>query len=86
VKLDLLYEVDVPKPWDGPGTQGQRRSEQHAYAEALEQIELADRSLICHVQFGTIPHDAVMHGIELLGTQVIPELEDYAADRAGRRA
>jgi alkanesulfonate monooxygenase SsuD/methylene tetrahydromethanopterin reductase-like flavin-dependent oxidoreductase (luciferase family) len=43
MKLDLLYEVDVPKPWDGPHPQGQRRSEQKAYAEAIEQIKLADR-------------------------------------------
>ena len=42
MKLDLLYEVDVPKPWDGPGTTGQRVSEQRAYREALEQIKLAD--------------------------------------------
>ena len=26
MKLDLLYEVDVPKPWDGPHPYGQRRS------------------------------------------------------------
>ena len=43
MKLDLLYEVDVPKPWDGPGVAGQRKSEQRAYREALAQIELADR-------------------------------------------
>jgi alkanesulfonate monooxygenase SsuD/methylene tetrahydromethanopterin reductase-like flavin-dependent oxidoreductase (luciferase family) len=42
MKLDLLYEVDVPKPWDGPGVIGQRKSEQRAYREALEQIKLAD--------------------------------------------
>ena len=43
MKLDLLYEVDVPKPWDGSHPWGQRRSERRAYAEALEQIKLADR-------------------------------------------
>lgn len=43
MKLDLLYEVDVPKPWtDGPHPYGQRRAEQRAYREALEQIRLAD--------------------------------------------
>ncbi len=41
--------------------------------------------LLCYVQFGRLPHDKVMRGIELLGTQVIPELErrghrvDYTA-------
>ena len=31
--------------------------------------------LLCYVQFGDLPHDKVMHGLELLGTHVIPELE-----------
>jgi alkanesulfonate monooxygenase SsuD/methylene tetrahydromethanopterin reductase-like flavin-dependent oxidoreductase (luciferase family) len=42
MKLDLLYEVDVPKPWGKPHPYGQREAEQQAYAEALEQIKLAD--------------------------------------------
>lgn len=44
MKLDLLYEVDAPRPWtDGPHPYGQRRREQRAYREAIEQIKLADR-------------------------------------------
>jgi len=43
MKLDLLYEVDVPKPWPGPHPEGQRNSERRAYADAIEQIKLADR-------------------------------------------
>lgn len=43
MKLDLLYEIDVPKPWPGPHPTGQRQAEQTAYREALEQIRLADR-------------------------------------------
>ena len=43
MKLDLLYEIDVPKPWPGPHPYGQRQAEQTAYREALEQIRLADR-------------------------------------------
>jgi alkanesulfonate monooxygenase SsuD/methylene tetrahydromethanopterin reductase-like flavin-dependent oxidoreductase (luciferase family) len=44
VKLDLLYEIDVPKPWnDGPHPYGQRIAEQRAYKEAFEQIKLADK-------------------------------------------
>jgi alkanesulfonate monooxygenase SsuD/methylene tetrahydromethanopterin reductase-like flavin-dependent oxidoreductase (luciferase family) len=31
--------------------------------------------LLCYVQFGDLPHDKVMHSLELLGTKVIPELE-----------
>ena len=43
MKLDLLYEVDAPKPWTGGSHPlGQRRAEQRAYREALEQIRLAD--------------------------------------------
>lgn len=44
MKLDLLYEVDVPKPWGPkPHPWGQREHEQRAYKEAFEQIKLADR-------------------------------------------
>jgi alkanesulfonate monooxygenase SsuD/methylene tetrahydromethanopterin reductase-like flavin-dependent oxidoreductase (luciferase family) len=39
VKLDLLYELEAPKPWP----EGQRKAEQRAYREALEQIDLADK-------------------------------------------
>jgi alkanesulfonate monooxygenase SsuD/methylene tetrahydromethanopterin reductase-like flavin-dependent oxidoreductase (luciferase family) len=42
MKLDLLYEVDVPRPWGKPHPWGQREGEQAAYAEALEQIRLGD--------------------------------------------
>src|SRR5919205_754340 len=43
MKLDLLYEVDVPKPWAKPHPYGQREAEQRAYREAIEQIKLGDR-------------------------------------------
>src|SRR3954471_4649009 len=43
MKLDLLYEVDVPKPWAKPHPYGQREHEQRAYKEAIEQIKAADR-------------------------------------------
>ncbi|HEX5268375.1 MAG TPA: LLM class flavin-dependent oxidoreductase [Acidimicrobiales bacterium] len=43
MKLDLLYEIDVPKPWAGTHPYGQRQAEQTAYREAFEQIRLADR-------------------------------------------
>jgi len=42
MKLDLLYEIDAPRPWDGPHPYGQRAREQRAYAEMLEQMRLAD--------------------------------------------
>src|SRR2546425_13168684 len=43
MKLDLLYEIDVPKPWpDKPHPYAQREAEQKAYRDAIEQIRLAD--------------------------------------------
>jgi alkanesulfonate monooxygenase SsuD/methylene tetrahydromethanopterin reductase-like flavin-dependent oxidoreductase (luciferase family) len=49
VKLDVLYEVDAPKPWGRPHPYGQRDAERRAYREAVEQIRLADK-----VGFNTI--------------------------------
>jgi len=31
--------------------------------------------LLCYLNFGYLPHDAIMRSIELLGTRVIPELK-----------
>ena len=43
MKLDLLYEIDVPAPWgDKPHPYAQREAEQKAYSEAIEQIKFAD--------------------------------------------
>jgi alkanesulfonate monooxygenase SsuD/methylene tetrahydromethanopterin reductase-like flavin-dependent oxidoreductase (luciferase family) len=44
MKLDILYEVDVPKPWGKPHPYGQREAEQQKFEEALEQIKVADRN------------------------------------------
>ena len=42
MKLDLFYEFDAAKPWEGPHPYGQRAREQKTYREAFEQIRLAD--------------------------------------------
>lgn len=42
MKLDLFYEIDVPRPWPGEHPHGQRKAEQEAYKEALEQIVYGD--------------------------------------------
>lgn len=42
MKLDLFYEIDVPRPWPGEFPENQRRAEQRAYREALEQVRFAD--------------------------------------------
>jgi alkanesulfonate monooxygenase SsuD/methylene tetrahydromethanopterin reductase-like flavin-dependent oxidoreductase (luciferase family) len=31
--------------------------------------------LLCYMQFGMLPHETVMHSIELLAEHVIPQLE-----------
>ncbi|MGW3327131.1 LLM class flavin-dependent oxidoreductase [Streptomyces virginiae] len=50
--LDVLYEIDVPRPWPGPHPHGRRGAEQRAYREAVRgplpdgvrgKIRLADR-------------------------------------------
>jgi len=47
--------------------------------QCLEKIlryeEAGVDQLLCYVQFGTIPHEKVMRNLELLGTEVIPQLE-----------
>ena len=39
--------------------------------------DLGVDELICYVQFGYLPHESVMKTIELLGKEVLPELEKY---------
>jgi alkanesulfonate monooxygenase SsuD/methylene tetrahydromethanopterin reductase-like flavin-dependent oxidoreductase (luciferase family) len=41
--LGLLYEFDVPQPWQGEHPWGQRREERRVYKENLEQIAFADK-------------------------------------------
>src|SRR5262249_14596301 len=43
----------------------------------LRYADLGVDQLLCYVQFGRLPHEAVMRNIELLGTYVIPELERH---------
>jgi len=47
--------------------------------ECLEKIlryeSVGVDQLLCYVQFGDLPHEKVMRGLELLGTKVIPALE-----------
>jgi alkanesulfonate monooxygenase SsuD/methylene tetrahydromethanopterin reductase-like flavin-dependent oxidoreductase (luciferase family) len=43
--------------------------------------DLGVDELICYVQFGYLPHEAVMRTIEVLGKEVIPELAAYRGQR-----
>jgi alkanesulfonate monooxygenase SsuD/methylene tetrahydromethanopterin reductase-like flavin-dependent oxidoreductase (luciferase family) len=40
--------------------------------------------LLCYLNFGYLPHEAVMKSIELLGTHVIPELKRRGAHRVAK--
>jgi hypothetical protein len=44
--------------------------------------DLGVDQLICYVQFGYHSHESVMKTIELLGKEVLPEIERYRAARA----
>jgi alkanesulfonate monooxygenase SsuD/methylene tetrahydromethanopterin reductase-like flavin-dependent oxidoreductase (luciferase family) len=49
--------------------------------ECLEKLARYDEAgvdqLLCYLNFGYLPHEAVMKSIELLGTRVIPQLQKY---------
>ncbi|MBV1687842.1 LLM class flavin-dependent oxidoreductase [Novosphingobium sp. G106] len=53
--------------------------------EVLEKLmryeEAGVDQLLCYLNFGYLPHEAVMRSIELLGTKVIPELKRRGAVR-----
>jgi alkanesulfonate monooxygenase SsuD/methylene tetrahydromethanopterin reductase-like flavin-dependent oxidoreductase (luciferase family) len=53
--------------------------------ECLEQLlrweEVGVDQLLCYLNFGYLPHEAVLKSIELLGTKVLPELKRRGADR-----
>ena len=36
--LSLLYEFDLPRPWEGEHPWGQRMAERKAYQESIEQL------------------------------------------------
>jgi alkanesulfonate monooxygenase SsuD/methylene tetrahydromethanopterin reductase-like flavin-dependent oxidoreductase (luciferase family) len=48
--------------------------------EVLEKVIRYDEAgvdeLLCYIQFGSLPHDKIMRNIELLGTKVLPKLEE----------
>ena len=42
--------------------------------------DLGVDQLICYVQFGYNTHESVMKTIELLGREILPEIENYKAN------
>jgi len=51
-------------------------------AKLLRYEEAGVDQLLCYLNFGYLPHDAVMKSIELLGTKVLPVLKARGANRA----
>jgi alkanesulfonate monooxygenase SsuD/methylene tetrahydromethanopterin reductase-like flavin-dependent oxidoreductase (luciferase family) len=47
----------------------------------LRYEEIGVDEVLCYINFGYLPHEAVMKSIELLGTYVIPELKKRGAHR-----
>jgi len=56
--------------------------------ECLEKLARYDEAgvdqLLCYLNFGYLPHEAVMKSIELLGTYVIPQLQKYGKGELAR--
>jgi hypothetical protein len=47
-------------------------------------VDLGVDELICYMQFGHLPHDSIMRSIEILGKEVIPEIDAYSREREKR--
>jgi alkanesulfonate monooxygenase SsuD/methylene tetrahydromethanopterin reductase-like flavin-dependent oxidoreductase (luciferase family) len=45
----------------------------------IRYAELGVDQILCFINFGKLPHEAVLRSIELLGTEVIPEVERHRA-------
>jgi hypothetical protein len=39
--------------------------------------DLGVDELLCYVQFGYLPHESVMKTLEIIGKEVLPEIEKY---------
>jgi alkanesulfonate monooxygenase SsuD/methylene tetrahydromethanopterin reductase-like flavin-dependent oxidoreductase (luciferase family) len=49
------------------------------YEKMVKYAELGVDQLICYVQFGYLSHESVVRTIELLGQEIIPEIEKVGA-------
>jgi len=49
-------------------------------------VDIGVDQLICYKQFGHIKHESIMRSIDLLGKEVMPELEAYSRDVAADKA
>ena len=51
------------------------------FEKLLKYEEAGVDQVLCYLNFGYLPHEAVLRSIELLGTEVIPRLKAHRADR-----
>jgi alkanesulfonate monooxygenase SsuD/methylene tetrahydromethanopterin reductase-like flavin-dependent oxidoreductase (luciferase family) len=63
--LGLLYEFDVPQPWDGEHPWGQRVAERRVYKENLEQIAFADK-----LGFDTVSNEVVLGALSQITSKI----------------
>jgi alkanesulfonate monooxygenase SsuD/methylene tetrahydromethanopterin reductase-like flavin-dependent oxidoreductase (luciferase family) len=53
---------------------------QRCFDKMVKYEQLGVDQLICYVQFGHLSHESIMRNLELLGTEVIPELRKREID------
>jgi alkanesulfonate monooxygenase SsuD/methylene tetrahydromethanopterin reductase-like flavin-dependent oxidoreductase (luciferase family) len=48
-------------------------------------VDIGVDELICYKQFGHLSHDSIMRSLELIGREVMPEIEAYSRKAAAKR-
>jgi alkanesulfonate monooxygenase SsuD/methylene tetrahydromethanopterin reductase-like flavin-dependent oxidoreductase (luciferase family) len=48
-------------------------------------VDIGVDELICYKQFGHLSHESIMRSIELIGKDVMPEVEAYSREVAAKR-
>lgn len=67
IPIDKFHEADMLVVGDP----------ERCYEKMKSYADLGVDQLICYVQFGYHSHESVMKTIELLGKEVLPEIEKY---------
>ncbi|MGE0880417.1 MAG: LLM class flavin-dependent oxidoreductase [Acidimicrobiia bacterium] len=79
VKMFPLLELSAKRAVDVQAYQDQDMiicgTPEMCLEKVIKYDEAGVDSLLCYMQFGTLPHEKIMRSIELMGTKVIPELE-----------
>ena len=48
-------------------------------------VDIGVDELICYMQFGHLSHDSIMRSLDLIGREVMPEIEAYSRKVAAKR-